>query len=41
MSGVMESVTDELKEMRAGIVPLIESKTDQNGTIPIKIINTK
>jgi len=36
---VVESVTDELKEMRAGIVPLIESKTDQNGTIPVKIID--
>ena len=39
MSGVMESVTDSMKEFAAGIVPLIEAKTDDKGTIPIKIID--
>lgn len=35
MSGGQDSVT----EFIAGIVPLIEAKTDSNGTIPIKIID--
>ena len=40
MSGVMESVTDDMKEFAAGIVPLIEAKADAAGTIPVKIIDT-
>ena len=39
MSGVMESVTDDMKVFVAGTVPLIEAKTDDKGTIPIKIID--
>lgn len=39
MSGVMESVTDDMKEFAAGIVPLIEAKADAAGTIPVKIID--
>jgi len=39
MNGEMESVTDSMKEFAAGIVPLIEAKTDNNGTIPVKIID--
>ena len=39
MNGEMESVTDSMKEFAAGIVPLIEAKTDDKGTIPIKIID--
>jgi hypothetical protein len=39
MNGVMESVTDDMKEFAAGIVPLIEAKTDDKGTIPVKIID--
>jgi len=39
MSGVMESVTDSMKEFAAGIVPLIEAKADAAGTIPVKIID--
>ncbi len=39
MSGVMESVTDDMKEFVADVVPLIEAKTDDKGTIPIKIID--
>ncbi len=39
MSGVMESVTNDMKEFVADVVPLIEAKTDDNGTIPIKIID--
>jgi len=39
MSGVMESVTDNMKEFAAGIVPLIEAKADAAGTIPVKIID--
>ena len=35
MSGGQDSVT----EFIAGIVPLIEAKTDSNGTIPVKIID--
>lgn len=39
MSGVMESVTGELREFGGIVVPLIEAKTDDKGTIPIKIID--
>ena len=39
MSGVMESVTDNMREFAAGIVPLIEAKADAAGTIPVKIID--
>jgi len=39
MNGVMESVTNDMKEFVADVVPLIEAKTDDNGTIPIKIID--
>lgn len=39
MNGVMESVTGELREFSGNVVPLIEAKTDDNGTIPIKIID--
>ena len=39
MNGVMESVTDSMKEFAADVVPLIEAKTDDKGTIPIKIID--
>ncbi len=39
MTRVMESVTDDMKEFSAGIVPLIEAKADAAGTIPIKIID--
>lgn len=39
MNGVMESVTDDMKEFAAGIVPLIEATTDDKGTIPVKIID--
>ena len=39
MNGVMESVTDSMKEFAAGIVPLIEAKADAAGTIPVKIID--
>jgi hypothetical protein len=39
MSGVMESVTNDMKEFVADVVPLIEAKTDDKGTIPIKIID--
>ena len=39
MNGVMESVTGELREFSGIVVPLIEAKTDDKGTIPIKIID--
>ena len=39
MSGVMESVTGELREFGGIVVPLIEAKTDDKGTIPVKIID--
>ncbi len=39
MSGVMESVTNDMKEFVADVVPLIEAKTDDKGTIPVKIID--
>lgn len=39
MTGGMESVTDDMKVFVADVVPLIEAKTDDNGTIPIKIID--
>ena len=39
MNGVMESVTGELREFGGIVVPLIEAKTDDKGTIPIKIID--
>jgi len=39
MNGVMESVTNDMKEFVADVVPLIEAKTDDNGTIPVKIID--
>lgn len=39
MNGVMESVTGELREFGGIVVPLIEAKTDDKGTIPVKIID--
>ena len=39
MNGGMESVTGELREFGGIVVPLIEAKTDDKGTIPIKIID--
>jgi hypothetical protein len=39
MTGGMESVTGELREFSGAIVPLIEAKTDDKGTIPVKIID--
>jgi len=39
MNGEMESVTDDMKVFVADVVPLIEAKTDDKGTIPIKIID--
>ena len=39
MSGVMESVTGELREFGGIVVPLIEAKADAAGTIPVKIID--
>ncbi len=39
MNGEMESVTGELREFGGIVVPLIEAKTDDKGTIPIKIID--
>lgn len=32
-------VTDNMKEIAAGVVPLIEAQTDSNGTVPVKIID--
>lgn len=39
MNGEMESVTDDMKVFVADVIPLIEAKTDDKGTIPIKIID--
>lgn len=36
---MIESVTEGMKEICGGIVPLIESKVDAKGTIPVKIID--
>ncbi|WP_172673791.1 hypothetical protein [Methanogenium cariaci] len=39
MTEVVNSVTTTMTEFRAEIIPLIESKVDKDGTIPILIIN--